>query len=110
MVFVLQKQLVCYGIAETVPPILSKFYLSEGTETKSLDDDYTKRLYIRNIYIMFSKTSKTIHLPLSKKSCSVPQQKTNNFAMRRARGSLKKRRCELLKENIRTHTKENFTA
>ena len=104
------KQLICYDTAETAPPILSKFYLSERTETEFLEDDYTIGLYIRNISIIFSRTSKTIHLPLSKKSRSVPQRKTNNFATRRARGSPKKRRFELLKKIVRTLTKKNFTA
>ena len=79
VVFLLQKQLICYDIAETVPPIISKFYLSEGTETKILDNDYTIRLYIRNNSINFFKNFKNNHLPLSKKSRSVSQQKATNL-------------------------------
>ena len=88
----------------------SKFYLPAGTETKFLDDELTIRLYTPNILNIFPKTSKTIHPPLSKKFLSIPQRVSSKFTTRQAKGSSKNLRSKILKRNIRTHTKKNFTA
>ena len=88
----------------------SKFYLPAGTETKFLDNEHTVRLYTPNISNIFPKTSKTIHPPLSKTFYSIPQRMSSKLATRRAKGTLKRRRSKISKRNIRTHTKNNFTA
>ena len=88
----------------------SKFYLPAGTETKFLDDEHTIRLYTPSILNFFSKTSKTIHPPLSKKFYSIPQRMSSKLTTRRAKGSSKGRRSKKPKRDIRTHTKRNFTA
>ena len=83
--------------------VLSKFYLSAGTETKFLDDEHTIRLYTPIISINFPKTSKTIHLSLSKKFHSSPQRMSSKLTTRQAKGSLKSRRSKISKIIIRTH-------
>ena len=83
--------------------VLSKFYLSAGTETTFLDDEHTIRLYTPNISNNFLKTSKTIHPPLSKKFNSIPQRMSNKLTTRQAKGSSKSRRSKISKRNIRTH-------
>ena len=71
--------------------VLSKFYLPAGTETKFLDDEHTIRLYTPNISNIFTKTSKTIHPPLSKKFHSIHQGMSSKLTTRRAKGSSKSR-------------------
>ena len=88
----------------------SKFYLPAGIETKFLDDEHTIRLYTPNISNIFPKTSKTIHLPLSKKFHSIPQRMSSKLTTRQAKGSSKSRRIKITKKKIKTHTKKNVTA
>ena len=76
----------------------SKFYLPAGIETKFLDDEHTIRLYTPNISNIFPKTSKTIHLPLSKKFHSIPQRMSSKLTTRQAKGSSKKRRIKITKK------------
>ena len=83
--------------------VLSKFYLSTGTETTFLDDEHTIRLYTPNISNNFSKTSKTIHPPLSKKFHSIPQRMSSKLSTRQAKGFSKSRGSKISKRNIRTH-------
>ena len=88
----------------------SKFYLPAATGTKFLNDEHTIRLYTPNGSNFFSKTSKTIHPPLSKKFHSIPQRMFSKLTTRQAKGSSKSRHSKISKKNIRTHTKKNFVA
>ena len=84
----------------------SKFYLPAGIETKFLDDEHTIRLYTPNISNIFPKTSKTIHLPLSKNFIQFLSECLVNLLRGKLRDLRKKDVLKYRKENQNSHEEE----